>query len=290
MAGRTRWQGTEDPSPTLLRERFKVERELSDRLRNAPAAERRGLYSTVYDEFHRQFPYLRYLGETNGSVELPETPSRYFRLMQRFLTPDTVYLEVGPGDCAFAREVAAHVRQVYAVDVSAHAMMRLGPLPANMQAIVSDGVNVPVPPGTVDVAFSSNLIEHLHPDDALEQTRNVCDALRPGGIYMCITPNRINGPHDISYKVGEPVAVGFHLKEYAYGDLIPLMKQAGFTDVRGYLDLKGRFITPLPASVMTGFETVFGALPCRVQARAKRPLPVRAMLMVRVVGRKPIEA
>jgi SAM-dependent methyltransferase len=287
MAGSTRWQTTVDPSPELLRERFRVERELSDRLRHASAAERRGLYATVYDTFHKQFPYLHYLGESDGETAQPEAPSRYYRLMRRFLHSDSVFLEVGPGDCAFAREVATHVRQVYAVDVSEHAMLGRGPLPANMQAIVSDGCSVAVPAGTVDVAFSSNLIEHLHPDDALEQTRNVFAALKPGGIYMCITPNRLNGPHDVSCKFDEPVAVGFHLKEYAYGDLIPLMKQAGFTDVRGYLDLKGRFITPLPATVMTGFESALNALPAALQARAKRPLPVKAMLLVRVVGRKP---
>jgi SAM-dependent methyltransferase len=287
MAGSTRWQTTQDPTPELARERFKVERELSDRLRHATAEERRGLYATVYDEFHKQFPYLRYLGETDGEAVQPEIPSRYYRLMRRFLNGDSVFLEVGPGDCAFAREVATHVRQVYAVDVSEHAMLRGGPLPPNMQAVVSDGCSVPVPAGTVDVAFSSNLIEHLHPDDALVQTRNVLDALKPGGIYMCITPNRLNGPHDVSCITGEPEAVGFHLKEYAYSELIPLMRQSGFEDVRGYVDLKGRFITPLPAAVMTGFESALTALPRRLQQRAKRPLPVRAMLLVRVVGRKP---
>lgn len=287
MVASERWNMTQDPTPELLRQRFAVERELSDRLRHASAQERRGLYSEVYDQFHAQFPYLRYLGESGGEQTAAERPSRYFRLLSRFLTPETVYLEVGPGDCALSREVAEHVRQVYAVDVSEHAMLKGGPLPTNMKAIISDGCSVPIAPESIDVAFSSNLIEHLHPDDALEQTTNIFDALKPGGVYMCITPNRINGPHDVSVKVGEPVAVGFHLKEYAYSDLIPLMKQVGFEHVHGYLDLKGKFITPLPAPVITGFETALQALPNGLRKRAKRPLLTRAMLVVRVVARKP---
>jgi SAM-dependent methyltransferase len=166
-------------------------------------------------------------------------------------------------------------------------MLKDGPLPANVQTVVSDGCSVPIPPASIDVAFSANLIEHLHPDDALEQTTNIYDALKPGGIYMCITPNRLNGPHDVSLHVGEPVALGLHLKEYAYSDLIPLMKQVGFEDLHGYLDLKGKFITSLPTGVFTGFESALQSLPRRLQTYAKQPLPTRAMLMVRVVGRKP---
>jgi hypothetical protein len=41
---------------------------------------------------------------------------------------------------------------------------------------------------------------------------------------------------------------------------------------------------------MTGFESMLDALPRAIQSRAKRPLPVRAALIVRVVGRKPVGA
>ena len=37
-----------------LREHYLIERELSDRLRNATKDERRYLYSTLYDEFYRR--------------------------------------------------------------------------------------------------------------------------------------------------------------------------------------------------------------------------------------------
>jgi hypothetical protein len=31
-------------------------------------------------------------------------------------------------------------------------------------------------------------MEHLHPEDAFEQLRNIIRALAPGGRYVCITP------------------------------------------------------------------------------------------------------
>ena len=61
-------------------------------------------------------------------------------------------------------------------------------------------------------------MEHLHPDDALEQLQNIYSALVPGGIYLCITPNRLSGPQDVSRDF-DMVATGFHLKEYTISEL-----------------------------------------------------------------------
>ena len=104
------------------------------------------------------------------------------------------------------------MRQVYALDVSAEITSRVS-LPSNFKLILSDGTSVPLPPESVDVAYSNQLMEHLHPDDALEQLQGIWRALRPGGVYICLTPNRVNGPHDIS-QYFDSVATGFHLKEY----------------------------------------------------------------------------
>jgi predicted methyltransferase len=48
------------------------------------------------------------------------------------------------------------------------------------------------------LGYSNQLMEHLHPDDASEQLANVYRALKPGGVYCCVRPNRISGLHDIS--------------------------------------------------------------------------------------------
>ena len=37
---------------------------------------------------------------------------------------------------------------------------------------------------------------------------NLYRALKPGAVYVCITPNRLSGPHDISLYF-DSVATGF---------------------------------------------------------------------------------
>jgi len=46
---------------------------------------------------------------------------------------------------------------------------------------------VPVPASTVDLAYSNQVMEHLHVEDGLEQVRNIYNALVPGGAFVCVT-------------------------------------------------------------------------------------------------------
>ncbi len=106
---------------------------------------------------------------------------------------------------------------VHAIDVSP-TIVEMTDLPANVHVHLSDGREIPVADGSIDLAYSNQLLEHLHPDDALTQTSNVFAALRPGGAYVCLTANRLSGPHDISMYF-DPEATGFHLREYTTRDL-----------------------------------------------------------------------
>lgn len=275
------------PDAEKLRFHYELELELADRLRVADREERKRLFPIVYDELHAKVPYLLYIQDDPNSTELRMVDARSFNFLRKFLKPDTTYLEIGPGGCKLARKIAEQVRTVYAVDVSESAMHSGGPLPANLIPIVSDGTNVPVPANSVDVAYSANLIEHLHPDDAAEQLGNVLRSLKPGEVYFCKTPNRINGPHDVSVHFGHKIAAGFHLKEYAYTDIIPFFRSVGFEDICGYVDLKGRVILRIPGRALIAFEWLIEHLPRRQQSAALGFLPVKAMLQVLVCGRKP---
>jgi ubiquinone/menaquinone biosynthesis C-methylase UbiE len=276
------------PDEAALRFHYELEVGLADQLRRADREERRRLFPLVYDELHEKVPYLLYLNDDATIAFGPGHRNyREFTFLRRFLTPETTYLEIGPGGCELVRAISPHVGQVYAVDVSETAMLSSGPLPENVTAIVSDGTSVPAPEGSVDLAWSANLIEHLHPDDAREQLENVYRTLKPGGQYICMTPSRITGPHDVSVFFGHQEAVGFHLKEYSYRDIVPLFRSVGLTDLRGYVDLKGRVIFALPAAVLTAFERVIESMPKPVRRRLVGFLPVRALLMVRIAGRRP---
>ena len=86
-------------------------------------------------------------------------------------------------------------------------------------------------------------MEHLHPDDAFEQLENIYRALTPGGVYICVTPNRLSGPHDISSLYDE-VATGFHLKEYSISELHSLFRRVGFSRIRVHFGIKEKYIEP----------------------------------------------
>jgi len=137
---------------------------------------------------------------------------------------------------------------------------------------------VPVPANEVTLAYSFQVMEHIHPDDALEQLRNLYTAIAPGGSYVCVTPSSLSGPHDVS-KFFDPVARGFHLKEYTTAEIDALFRTAGFRTVRAYPRFNGRYIR-MPMGFLKGFERVFGWLPHGLRQRLGRKPVIRSLLTV----------
>ena len=233
----------ESRSENAISHHYKVEKELAERLRHSTREERRHLYSEVYDELFRMVPDHSQLNTIADPLYQDAKASRQAQALSQFVTKQSIFLEVGPGDCALALKMAERTAKVYAVDVSAEITKRVK-LPANFELILSDGSSIPVAPNSVDVAYSDQVMEHLHPDDALDQLGNIWKVLKPGGIYICVTPNRLTGPHDISrYFTDDPT--GFHLKEHTTTDLVNMLKSAGFRKVDVPVPAQGRFL-PIP--------------------------------------------
>jgi SAM-dependent methyltransferase len=273
-----------DPrTPERIRWHYQVERELADRLRHAPAGARRSLYPQVYEEMYQRVPdhpqLLRKKSEqdTRTSVELQ------MRFLRQFVRPGITFLEVGAGDCEVSVEVARTARKVYAVDVSESVTARVTK-PDNVEIVLSDGVSIPVPPGSVELAFSNQLMEHLHPDDAFEQLRNIAKALGPGGLYVCITPNRLNGPHDVSRHYDRE-ATGFHMKEYTNRELAAVFRAAGFASATPYMQVKGRS-SALSSALVDALEGALAALPFGIRRSVANLRPWRWMLGIQMVGRR----
>jgi hypothetical protein len=115
----------------------------------------------------------RHIAQRDRDVE------RDFRHVFPFIDLHSVVMEIGAGDCALSRRLAGDAERVYALDVSEDAMGRLGG-PPNLVRIAHDGVRIPVPADTVDVAFSRQLV--------ISQLPGVCHALRDGGVYLTTSP------------------------------------------------------------------------------------------------------
>jgi SAM-dependent methyltransferase len=237
---------------------YKVEKELAARLMKSARDDRLQLYAALYDELFRLVPYHPLL-IAGSDPELRKQEIDYLmKLIGSYVDSRTTYLEIGAGDCALSVEVAKLAKQVCAIDVSS-APSRNNAFPPNLRFVVSDGLSVPMPSDSVDLAFSNQLIEHLHPDDALEVTADICRTLVDGGKYICMTPHRFTGPHDVS-RFFDEVATGFHLKEYSVRDLSNLLLRAGFSRVSLIVFSKG-YHFEVPIAPFVWLEHLVARLP-----------------------------
>jgi SAM-dependent methyltransferase len=266
-----------------LRAHYEIERDLANRLRNASRQERRYLYSSLYDELYKRVPLHPQLTRKASPRETELAVSAQIQFIKPFLGKDIAFLEVGPGDCALSFEAAKSASKVYAVDVSDKITESVA-RPPNFHLILSDGSSIPLPPNSVNLAYSNHLIEHLHPDDTFEQLENIFQAMAPSGICICITPNRLSGPHDIS-RYFDQVATGFHLKEYSILELSSLFRKVGFSRVRIYIGVKGKY-AGLPAFPIVLCETLLGMLPYALRKIIMRIQPFRLLNEIRMIGIK----
>lgn len=266
-----------------VREHYVIEKELAAKLRSASREERRHLYTSLYNELFQRVPHHTQLTHKSSPEERKVTISEQMKFLHRFLSNGSTFLEVGPGDCAMSLEVARHVKQVYAVDVSNEITGGLAHS-RNFQLVISDGCSIPVPKGSIDVAYSNQLMEHLHPDDAYDQLQNIYNALSDGGVYVCITPNRLNGPHDVSRHF-DKTASGFHLKEYSISELKELFRNVGFSKIRAYVGARGVYVRS-PLFPLLLCEAILDVLPYALRKPIALSPLFRLLLGVRLAGTK----
>jgi len=234
-------------TPKQLLTHYNIEVELAQRLSKASKEDRKELYSTLYDELFRRVPNHPQLMKKHDPAMRLSQVKLVAKSLDRYLRPNTVFLELGPGDCQLSYEIAKSVKKVYAIDVSEE-VTHQPEAPDNFELILSDGSSINVPELSVNLAYSNQLMEHLHPEDAIDQLIAIYRALVPGGIYICTTPHRFGGPGDIS-KFFDKTAKGFHLKEYTNSELYRLFKDAGFSKIYSSRKYANKLynISPWPA-------------------------------------------
>lgn len=277
---------TRDTRPAeLIREHYEIEKELATRLRQSDAGQRKALYGTLYDELLRRVPHHPMLTRKASPEEARSRIDRQLHFLRRFLRPGMTFLEIGCGDCALSMSVCRLAGRVLALDVSSEITAAMQTRPPNLELVLSDGTSIPVMPGTVDVVYSNQLMEHLHPDDVQVQLLNVYRSLAHRGQYVCITPNRLIGPHDVS-RGFDREATGMHLREYTNLDLLRMFKGVGFRAVRIYTSVRGRIFRVPTALVMLVERAVLG-MPAAWGSALSRSVLVSGLLRnCRVVATK----
>jgi SAM-dependent methyltransferase len=273
---------TQGRSAEAIRHHYDTEKTLAARLRAASREERSSLYRTVYDDLFRLLPDHPQLVKKQSPEQAHRKISAQLGLLGPYLRSDAVFLELGAGDCALSLEIAKRVKQVFAVDVSEQITGGIQ-RPDNLTVVICDGCTIPLPPKTADVVYSNQLIEHVHPDDLVQQLESVRSVLRQNGTYLCVTPNRLNGPHDIS-KYFDDEATGLHIKEYTNAELQALFLAAGFSNCCAYAGVEGRYLR-LPVSLPVAIETILQRLPISIRRSIARRPPFTAVLGVRMATR-----
>jgi SAM-dependent methyltransferase len=268
-------------SMTSVRHHYEVEKALAAQLREASKEERRALYPALYDELLQRVPDHPLLHTQRTPESVARAVAYHIDMLRPFINANTTFLEIGAGDCSLSLALAPRVKQLYAIDVSAEITSQMA-LPPNFQLRISDGTSIPVPAGSVDVAFSNQLMEHLHPDDALEQLLQIFAALAPGGRYLCVTPNRLNGPHDVS-RGFDATATGLHLHEYTVSELVRILKKAGFRKVQAYFTQGHLCTSTAPAIALEG---ALACLPPGLQRKLASAGPLRKVLGIRLIATK----
>jgi len=242
-----------------LENQYVVEKGLADRLKHAGRAERRQIFSTMYDELFSKVPEHSRLKRRRSEDLTRRHNESKMGLVRRELGPAITFVEFGAGDCRFAVEVARHVGRALAVDISDQRDPN-HPAPENFSLVVYDGCSLDaISEGSVDLVFSDQLIEHLHPEDTPEHFKLVHRILKTGGKYILSTPHAFTGPHDISkYFSYEPQ--GFHLKEWTYLELRDELSRHGFSRVAALKGFLGTTVT-MPYAYVGMCERVIRLFP-----------------------------
>lgn len=275
-----RASNNEQRSLERLKAHYDVERVLAQRLRDSKQTDRRILYGAAYSELFSNLPdHPQH--KVNPEKRALATLSQ-IEFLRRFANSTSVLVEVGCGDAAVTKGIASFVANAIGVDVTDSLLRQ--PSPPNFRFVKSNGTDLDLDDGSVDLVYSNQLMEHLHPDDAVQQLAEIARILKPGGYYICSTPNRLTGPHDISgYFSYQPL--GLHLREYDHASLSSLLKQAGFTSTQAVLRLKGRSAV-VASGICVFAERLFSRMPQSLRAPLSRTGAIRTLFGVILIGRK----
>jgi SAM-dependent methyltransferase len=256
-----------------MRLHYEVERDLADRIRRSQSrSERATMYASLYDELFARVPDHPQLTRRLAPEHIAFRNAMRMRIVGPLLARDHRVLEIGAGDCTFSYELCRRVGQVCGLEITAQ-VASLENAPSNFGLALYDGFDIPFRGGTFDIAFSDQLVEHLHPDDVADHFREVRRVLARGGCYVFRTPHRFTGPHDISRRFTNGVAQGFHIKEWTYRELRDVLRACGYHHIAAVWFARGRRAR-MPLTLAIALERGLGPVPPRLRrVIARAPFP-----------------
>jgi SAM-dependent methyltransferase len=143
----------------------------------------------------------------------------YRRLTQRCVDLDV--LEAGCGEGYGADLIAEHANRVIGLDYDEQTVAHVRARYPRIDMRHGNLADLPLPAGEVDVVVNFQVIEHLW--DQGQFVTECHRVLRPGGVLMMSTPNRI------TFSPGRDTPLNpFHTRELNAAELTELLVEAGF--------------------------------------------------------------
>jgi SAM-dependent methyltransferase len=133
-------------------------------------------------------------------------------------------LEAGCGEGYGADLIAEVARRVVAVDYDEAAVAHVRSRYPRVEVMRANLAELPLPDASMDVVVNFQVIEHLW--DQTQFVKECARVLRPSGLLMMSTPNRI------TFSPGRDTPINpFHTRELNAEEMTELLVDAGFTDV-----------------------------------------------------------
>lgn len=257
----------------MIREHWRIERRGTVAILASDSASRARVAAQAYTAVFGQCPWLN---QADGGNRVPDLEFSPFAVLLRGAA--RVY-EVGSGKGELITWLARHGFQCVGTEITPErGAVHVSDTPG-LEWHATDGVDLTryETPGSYDAVLSNQVLEHLHPDDVATHFASAAALLKPGGRYVLATPHPLSGPADLSVVFGLDHPVCFHLKEYFYGELVPMLRRAGFARIRAV------YSTPRPlkryANVTVASGLYLAALRGAERALACLPLRVARKLV-----------
>jgi SAM-dependent methyltransferase len=210
---------------------FEVEREFHSRIiEERDPAVRERLYFETYEKVHQ-------LHKKTDSYDTSSDIARKAKLVKLFrkeLQGKSI-LDVGCGNGAFLLSIDTNLQhdRLVGIDISPTILPQQH---QNVEFLQGNIINFKMD-YKFDVVFSGNVMEHIAAADISTHLQSIKNALVQGGTFIILMPNRLFGPHDVTRIIDDTHtnqvrALGGHLTETTYTDVISVLKREGFSSFK----------------------------------------------------------
>ena len=212
-------------SEEILIKAFEMEQDFHEEILVEPSFEKRQkLYSDVYNMTHLLMP-------GNSTVN---SNDKMVRIFEKELRNKSV-LDVGCGTGRFLKTIASSLphKKLVGMDVSVPNTPQNS---SEIDFIIGNIIDFDIEE-KFDVVYSNQVIEHIAPVDITMHLTSVTRAMKNDAIFILRSPNRLFGPCDLTRIIdftytGKTPAKGTHINETTYSEIIPILRESGFTHFR----------------------------------------------------------